>query len=266
MKNECSIIQDILPLYFENMVSEDTAAAVQEHLKNCPECAREFAAMKPDRKIDGISMEMRPGMEADALSAMRSLRRKFRKRLLRTTGIAVAALAVLTVLLHFFPIYRIAEIGPAGFYTAGESAKALYIGSPSDRAAAQAVLRMADEAFSDTRHTRVENEAAYGALAPAMPHPPTVTAVCPYPIMSIHWNCGQRIWMRTRAGSGSAIPRKHSSLTAALFVAVGGFPPFGGWRRTAAANGALSKSGSVHETSTVFPRFEERILLRRQNG
>ena len=165
MKNECSIIQDILPLYFENMVSEDTAAAVQEHLKNCPECAREFAAMKPDRKIDGISMEMRPGMEADALSAMRSLRRKFRKRLLRTTGIAVAALAVLTVLLHFFPIYRIAEIGPAGFYTAGESAKALYIGSPSDRAAAQAVLRMADEAFSDTRHTRVENEAAYGALA-----------------------------------------------------------------------------------------------------
>ena len=33
MKNECSFVRDVLPLYFENMVSEDTAAFVEEHLK-----------------------------------------------------------------------------------------------------------------------------------------------------------------------------------------------------------------------------------------
>ena len=33
MKNECSYVRDVLPLYFENMVSEDTAAFVEEHLK-----------------------------------------------------------------------------------------------------------------------------------------------------------------------------------------------------------------------------------------
>ena len=33
MKNECSIIRDLLPLYAENMVSDDTAAFVAEHLK-----------------------------------------------------------------------------------------------------------------------------------------------------------------------------------------------------------------------------------------
>lgn len=36
MKNECSYVRDVLPLYFENMVSEDTAAFVEEHLKTCP--------------------------------------------------------------------------------------------------------------------------------------------------------------------------------------------------------------------------------------
>ena len=33
MKNECSIIRDILPLYVENMVSEDTSEFVKEHLE-----------------------------------------------------------------------------------------------------------------------------------------------------------------------------------------------------------------------------------------
>ena len=37
MKNECSIVQDILPLYVEEMVSDDTVSFVREHLKDCPE-------------------------------------------------------------------------------------------------------------------------------------------------------------------------------------------------------------------------------------
>ena len=32
MKKECSIIRDMLPLYFENMVSEDTAEFVKKHI------------------------------------------------------------------------------------------------------------------------------------------------------------------------------------------------------------------------------------------
>ena len=38
MKNECSIVCDLLPLYAEDMVSEDTAEFVKEHLGNCPTC------------------------------------------------------------------------------------------------------------------------------------------------------------------------------------------------------------------------------------
>ena len=46
MKNECSYVRDVLPLYFENMVSEDTAAFVEEHLKTCPGCFSELEAMR----------------------------------------------------------------------------------------------------------------------------------------------------------------------------------------------------------------------------
>ena len=33
MKNECNIVRDILPLYVEDMVSEETAKFVKEHLE-----------------------------------------------------------------------------------------------------------------------------------------------------------------------------------------------------------------------------------------
>ena len=39
MKNECSLVRDMLPLYLENMVSEETRAFIKEHLETCPECA-----------------------------------------------------------------------------------------------------------------------------------------------------------------------------------------------------------------------------------
>ena len=46
MKNECSIIRDILPLYVENMVSEDTAEFVKEHLESCPVCRAELEKLR----------------------------------------------------------------------------------------------------------------------------------------------------------------------------------------------------------------------------
>lgn len=56
MKNECNIIRDILPLYAEKMVSDDTAEYVQEHLEGCPACRAELEKMsepvQPEPDID----------------------------------------------------------------------------------------------------------------------------------------------------------------------------------------------------------------------
>ena len=71
----------------------------------------------------------------------------------------------LTVLLHFFPVYRVMQVNALSYYSSAEIGKLLYIGSSSDRVAAQAVLRQADEAFGDCRHSDSENEEKYGLLA-----------------------------------------------------------------------------------------------------
>ena len=46
MRNECNIIRDILPLYVENMVSDDTASFVREHLEKCDLCRSEAASLR----------------------------------------------------------------------------------------------------------------------------------------------------------------------------------------------------------------------------
>lgn len=58
MKNECSLVRDMLPLYLENMVSEETAAFVKEHLEGCPECAAELEAVKAGTKVEKLGCEM----------------------------------------------------------------------------------------------------------------------------------------------------------------------------------------------------------------
>jgi hypothetical protein len=46
MKNECSIVRDLLPLYVENMLNSESADFVDEHLKECPSCLRELESLK----------------------------------------------------------------------------------------------------------------------------------------------------------------------------------------------------------------------------
>lgn len=46
MESKCNIIRDILPLYVENMVSDDTRQFVDEHLSQCQECKQELEQIK----------------------------------------------------------------------------------------------------------------------------------------------------------------------------------------------------------------------------
>ena len=47
-KITCNIIRDILPLYLDEVVSEDTREMVEEHLQTCEACRREAKLMKAD--------------------------------------------------------------------------------------------------------------------------------------------------------------------------------------------------------------------------
>jgi len=46
MKNECKIVSDLLPLYSENLVCEETAGFVKNHLSECDACKKEFESLQ----------------------------------------------------------------------------------------------------------------------------------------------------------------------------------------------------------------------------
>jgi len=98
MKNECSIIRDLLPLYAENMVSSDTAAFVSEHLKGCGTCRREYEKSK----------EPEPAAEDSDAAPLLNLSRKMRIKKLQTialTAVFVAALFVSAFAVLDAPVY-----------------------------------------------------------------------------------------------------------------------------------------------------------------
>ena len=51
-KINCNVIQDILPLYIDDVVSDDTKELVEEHLQNCEICQRVYHETKADLEND----------------------------------------------------------------------------------------------------------------------------------------------------------------------------------------------------------------------
>lgn len=54
MKISCNVIRDILPLYAEDLASEDTKRLVDDHLCECDDCSRELGVLK---KVQMIPVE-----------------------------------------------------------------------------------------------------------------------------------------------------------------------------------------------------------------
>ncbi|MED4476334.1 zf-HC2 domain-containing protein [Oceanobacillus caeni] len=43
---KCTIIQDVLPPYIDEVVSQDTKEMVDQHLQHCEKCQKEYETMK----------------------------------------------------------------------------------------------------------------------------------------------------------------------------------------------------------------------------
>ncbi len=92
MKNECSIIRDLLPLYAEKMVSSDTAAFVAEHLENCEACRKEYERTKEPQQTRAVS---------DAAPLLK-LSRKMKIKRIQT--VALTAVFVIALLVSAFAV------------------------------------------------------------------------------------------------------------------------------------------------------------------
>lgn len=84
----CNVIRDILPLYLDNAVSEDTAKMVEEHLHTCKECME----YKKKMEADIVVTENNEGKKL-----LRKINGRIRKKIIISVVAAIAALAALIV-------------------------------------------------------------------------------------------------------------------------------------------------------------------------
>ncbi len=84
MDKTCSIVQDLLPLYEEDMLREETKEFVDGHLSQCAACRAELDALKADVKPAPVSAQ-----------PLRDLKRQLRRK--KLTAVLLAVTLALTL-------------------------------------------------------------------------------------------------------------------------------------------------------------------------
>ena len=89
-KINCNVIQDILPLYIEDAVSDDTKELVEEHLQNCEICQRVYHETKTDLEND-MKLSAQTKESRNEENDLKSFRKFLKKRKIKTILFSIAA-------------------------------------------------------------------------------------------------------------------------------------------------------------------------------
>ncbi len=87
-KINCNVIRDLLPLYVDGAVCDDTASIIQEHLQGCSACRREYELLAKELTLPADSQASLGDAEM-----IKGFRKKWRKQ--------KTLIAVLSVVLSF---------------------------------------------------------------------------------------------------------------------------------------------------------------------
>ncbi|MFJ7744558.1 zf-HC2 domain-containing protein [Peribacillus sp. NPDC097295] len=96
---KCTIIQDVLPLYMDEVVSQDTKEMVDQHLQHCEKCQKEYETMKRNLYIP---------VEKNA-PIIKKINKKWRKKkvIISFVSIFVTAIILFGVYAYIFYYERV---------------------------------------------------------------------------------------------------------------------------------------------------------------
>lgn len=169
MKNECHIVRDLMPLYTEGMLSDESAAFVKAHLETCEDCRAAYGGEEKPPVTEADTAQQRVG-EAGVL---RTLKKKLRKQTWCAIIITVVVVLLVTLMLRLNSIDYLAAISSDERYTLSDRMALLFKGDYSDQDAAEAVLsnvhivfKYSEEEIYNNVLAMPRDEAAYalGAL------------------------------------------------------------------------------------------------------
>lgn len=103
MNIDCNIIRDLLPSYVDKLTSDESNAAIEEHIRRCPMCKEILEDMKKSANNAETQVE-----EIDYL---KKHKRKARKNTIVTAIILIALFAIVLVelLAHLIPLQGVTK-------------------------------------------------------------------------------------------------------------------------------------------------------------
>ena len=104
MKVTCEIIKDLLPLFIDNLCSNDSKAAIEEHIKICDNCKTELQNMQMSLTANNREQNIN---EATVLKILSKEWKKNKwQSLLRGIVYTLIVVAILALFLLLFADFR----------------------------------------------------------------------------------------------------------------------------------------------------------------
>ena len=91
-KIDCCIVKDLLPLYADGVVSDESAALVREHLAGCESCRGELEALKKR-----LVLPETPKIQEESVRVLKGFRRRWKKKKLAIACLSAALTALILV-------------------------------------------------------------------------------------------------------------------------------------------------------------------------
>lgn len=92
-KISCSIVQDLLPLYADGVVSEETAKAVAAHIEGCEKCLEQYKILTKE-----LSLPSNRGVQEENSRVLKDFKRswKLKKFVIACVSVLFTAVAIFT--------------------------------------------------------------------------------------------------------------------------------------------------------------------------
>ena len=92
MKLSCKVIEDMLPMYFDKVCSEESSLLIEEHLKDCPYCSHILSELRSD-----IDM---PQKNVDDIKPLKKIQKSYKK--MKTHWLIAIVVILLLIPMAFF--------------------------------------------------------------------------------------------------------------------------------------------------------------------
>lgn len=90
---ECNIVEDLLPVYVEEICSKESAAFVETHLQHCSSCSAMWEELKRD-KIKNIKPDVNDNQNAFFINMHKKMNQKYKVAILKGAAAAIAVILV----------------------------------------------------------------------------------------------------------------------------------------------------------------------------